>query len=150
MAEEMEIEAEPEVVEVAELTVVDALKEVLKKALIHNGLKRGLHECVKALDRGQGRLCCLAKDCDNEEYSRLVQALVDESNARAAQQGVPPCHLVMVDSGTELGEWCGLVKLDAEGELRKAVRCSCAVVTEFGEETPALGVVLNYVRSEEA
>jgi hypothetical protein len=31
-------------VEVAELSVPDALKEVLKKALIFDGLRRGLHE----------------------------------------------------------------------------------------------------------
>jgi len=53
----------------------------------------------------------------------------------------------MVDSGKELGEWCGLVKYDADGSARKAVRTSCAVITNFGEETPALNVVLNYVRN---
>ena len=36
--------AETEEVEVEEMGVLDALKEVLKKALVHDGLSRGLHE----------------------------------------------------------------------------------------------------------
>lgn len=36
--------ASPEVTEVKEISVLDALKEVLKKALIFDGLRRGLHE----------------------------------------------------------------------------------------------------------
>jgi small subunit ribosomal protein S12e len=82
----------------------------------------------------------LAKNCDHDEYVRLVQALCDESGV----------HLIMVDSGTDLGEWCGLAKLNADGTPRKVVRCSCAVITDFGEETPALSVVLKYVKSQKA
>ena len=59
-------------VEVQEMSVLDALKEVLKKALIHDGLRKGLHECAKALDRRSARLCCLSKSCDNEEYTKLI------------------------------------------------------------------------------
>lgn len=33
------------------MTVEDALQEVLKRALVHDGLARGLREAVKALDR---------------------------------------------------------------------------------------------------
>ena len=55
----------------------------------------------------------------------------------------------MVDEGKELGEWCGLAKLNADGTPRKVVRCSCAVVTDFGEDTPALNVVLNFVKSQQ-
>ena len=37
----------------------------------------------------------------------------------------------------------------ADGTVRKAVRCSVAVVTDFGEDSAALSVVLNYVKSQE-
>ena len=36
--------AAAEEVEVKEMGVLDALKEVLKNALVHDGLSRGLHE----------------------------------------------------------------------------------------------------------
>ncbi|CAE7687082.1 RPS12 [Symbiodinium microadriaticum] len=128
-----------EVVEEGEMGVLDALKEVFKKAALYDGLRRGIHECAKALDRRAARLCCLAKDCDHEEYVRLIQALCDESGV----------HLIMVDSGKEIGEWCGLAKLNEDGTSRKVVRTSCAVITEYGEETPALNVVLKYVQSQQ-
>lgn len=137
-------EEEEVVVAESELSVIDALKIVLKKALIFDGLRRGLHESVKSLDRGSARLCILAKNCDNEEYKKLVQALCAENNV----------HLIMADSGKEMAEWCGIVKLDKaknvkEKEKEKATpRCSVAVITDFGEETPALNVVLNYVKSQ--
>ena len=70
---------------------------------------------------------------------RLIQALCDESGV----------HLIMVDSGKEIGEWCGLAKLNEDGTSRKTVRTSCAVITEYGEETPALNVVLKYLQSQQ-
>ncbi|KAK2084843.1 hypothetical protein P7K49_037876 [Saguinus oedipus] len=41
-----------------------ALQEVLKTALIHEGLARGIHEAAKALDKRQARLCAPASNCD--------------------------------------------------------------------------------------
>ena len=125
-------------VEVQEMSVLDALKDVLKRALIHRGLKRGLREVAKALDSRTAKLCCLAKDCDNAEYSRLVRALCDEGGV----------NLIMVDEGKQLGEWAGLCKIDRDGEATKVVRCSAACVTEFGEDTHALSVLLNYLKSQ--
>merc|ERR1711971_937735 len=134
--EEMAEEVEEEV---AEMNVLDALKEVLKKALIHDGLRKGLHECAKALDRRSARLCCLAKDCENEEYKKLIRALCAEGDV----------SVIMVDSGKDLGAWCGLAKLEEDGSVKKAVRTSCAVITEFGEETRALTVLLDYLQKQQ-
>jgi len=118
--------------------IIECLKQVLKKSLIYDGLRRGLHESVKALDRGTGKLCVLSKTCDNDEYTRLVKALCTEGS-------IP---LIVADDGKLLGEWVGLAKLTGEGTVRKAVRCSVAVITDFGEETPELTFVLNYVRTQ--
>ena len=135
MSDDAEVVAAPEV---KEMSVLDALKEVLKKALIHDGLKKGLHECARVLDLRQARLCCLSSSCDNAEYVKLVRALCAEGEV----------HLIMVDDGKDLGAWCGMAKLDAEGAVRKAVRCSVAVITDFGEETPALTVLLDYLKNQ--
>jgi small subunit ribosomal protein S12e len=94
------------------------------------------HRCVKALDRGTARLCCLAKDCENPEYTRLVKALCEEGGV----------HIIMVNSRAQLGQWAGLCKIDAEGEATKVVPCSCAVVTDFGTDSPALTVLLEHLR----
>ena len=97
-----------------------------------------LSRCAKALDKHTAKLCCLAKDCDNPEYTKLVRALCEEGGV----------NLVMVDTGKQLGEWCGLCKIDEEGEATKVVRCSCAVITEFGEESQALNVLLEFLKDQ--
>mmetsp|Transcript_59374 Transcript_59374/g.134405 ORF Transcript_59374/g.134405 Transcript_59374/m.134405 type:complete len:143 (-) Transcript_59374:272-700(-) len=130
--------AAEEVVEVKEMNVLDALKQVLKNALVHDGLRRGLHECAKALDMKTAKLCCLAKDCDNPEYTKLVRALCEEGGV----------HLLEVDTGKQLGEYAGLCKINDEGEATKVVRCSCAVVTEFGEETQAFSVLMDFLNNQ--
>jgi small subunit ribosomal protein S12e len=105
--------------------------------MIHGGLKKGLHECAKALDRRSARLCCLAKNCENDEYKKLIKALCAESEV----------HVVMVENNKELGAWCGLSKLSDDGSVKKAVRTSCAVVTDFGQESRALEVLLDFLKT---
>ena len=97
-----------------------------------------LTRCAKALDTKAAKLCCLAKDCDNAEYTKLVQALCEEGSV----------NLIMVETGKALGEMCGLCKIDENGEATKVVRCSCAVVTDFGEEGRALDVLLEYLKNQ--
>jgi small subunit ribosomal protein S12e len=118
------------------MDVFTALKEVLKKALIHDGVARGLHECAKALDRRTAHLCVLAENCDEPAYKRLVEALCAEHNI----------NLIKVPDSKQLGEWVGLCKLDKEAKPRKVVGASCVVVKDFGEESEALTVLLDFFR----
>ena len=53
-------------------------QEVLKQALIADGLARGLRESAKALDKRQALLCVLSENCDEPMYKKLVTALCME------------------------------------------------------------------------
>jgi len=82
------------------MSVLDALKGVLKISLIHDGLARGLREATKALDRRQAHMCVLNEACEEEAYKKLVVALCGEHK-------IP---LIKVPDGKQLGEWAGLCK----------------------------------------
>jgi len=144
MADEDEMpptETTEEVAEEAAPVVMDvetALKVVLKNALIHDGLSRGLHECAKALDKQKGQLCVLSASCNEPAYTKLVEAL-------CAEHGV---NLMKISDGKQLGEWVGLAKLDAEGQPKKVVGCSCCVVTDYGESSEALNVLQDHFKSQ--
>jgi small subunit ribosomal protein S12e len=130
-------EAAPAVVEEAvavpreAMDINTAVQVVLKKALAHDGLARGLHEAARAIEKGQGQLCILADDCNQPDYKKLIEALCAEQNV----------NLISVPENKQLGQWAGLCKIDPEGEARKVVGCSCAVVTDYGEETEGLAVL---------
>ena len=55
-----------------------AIQEVLKQALIADGLARGVREAAKALDKRQALLCILAENCDEPLYKKLITALCME------------------------------------------------------------------------
>ncbi len=132
-----EIEVEAESGKKGQMGVEEALKEVLKRSMIHDGLARGLREGAKALDRRQAHLAVLSESCDQEEYKKLVEALCSEHN-------IP---LIKVGDAKKLGEWSGLCSIDREGNPRKVVGCSCVVVTNFGEDSTARGVLLDYFQT---
>lgn len=154
------------------MSVLDALKGVLKIALIHDGLARGLREAAKALDRRQAHMCVLNESCEEEAYKKLVIALCSEHK-------IP---LIKVPDGKMLGEWVGLCMLlthprkplrelsffciccelrfltgwgkitgvlDREGNPRKVVNCSCVVLRDWGEESQERSVLLNYFQTEQ-
>ena len=108
-----------------------ALREVLKSAFIHDGLSRGHHQTINALNKRQtvfGPLfCILAENCKNTPYKNLVEALCRRNR-------IP---ILTVPDNVELGEYAILTKLNADGKKRKVVRCSSLVVSDWGKEGPA-------------
>ena len=105
---------------------------MLRTALVHDGLVRGLREVVRALDKRKAHLCVLADNCDEKNYTKLIEALCKEANV----------HLVRVPDNMQLGQWVGLCKIDKEGEARRIVKCSSCVVADFGVNSEALKVLL--------
>ncbi|KAH9447975.1 hypothetical protein MJO28_011530 [Puccinia striiformis f. sp. tritici] len=55
--EEVEVTKEADAPKGGQMSVDDALKKVLKTALVHDGLAQGLRESAKALDKRQAHLC---------------------------------------------------------------------------------------------
>ncbi|XP_063351144.1 small ribosomal subunit protein eS12-like [Pelmatolapia mariae] len=73
------------------MDVNTALPEVLKTALIHDGLARGIREAAKALDKRQAHLCVLAANCDEPMYVMLVEALCAEHQINLIKQSCRRC-----------------------------------------------------------
>lgn len=124
--------------QVGNLSYEEALQQVLKKSLVHDGLARGLRECVKALDSKKGQLCILAESCDEKEYVRLIEALCAEYSI----------NLIKIADSKNLGEMIGLCKIDREGNARKVVGCSCAVICDYGEDSIAKKILLESLNKE--
>ena len=106
-----------------ELVAVAVDEAVLRQALIHDGLARGLREVVAALERGDAIFCLLAKDCDEPQYVKLVEALCAMRNIM----------LIRVPEGKMIGQWAGLCKIARDGTPRKVIRCSACVVKSVGK-----------------
>jgi small subunit ribosomal protein S12e len=85
----------------------------------------------------QAHLAVLAESCDSKPYNQLIEALCAEHNI----------NLIKIADGKTLGEWAGLCVLDREGNARKVVGASCVVVKDYGEESEALSVLLDYFKT---
>lgn len=121
------------------MNVNTALRHVLREALYVDGLARGIDESAKALDKKKGKMCVLAKDCEEANYTKLVEALCKEQE----------CPLVKVDDKKVLGEMAGLCKIDKDGKARKVVQCSCVVIHNFGKDTPARDFLITQLKKTE-
>ena len=62
------------------MDINEALRRVLKAAIVADGLVRGLRETAKALDKRHAHLCILATNCEEALYIKLVEALCQEHN----------------------------------------------------------------------
>ncbi len=84
----------------------------------------------------QAQLCILADDTDSPDYKKLIEALCAERNV----------NLISVPTKLQLGEIAGLCRIDSDGNAKNVVACSCAVVTDYGEESEGLSVLQEYLK----
>lgn len=137
----VEVEVAAETVAPGSMSFEDALRGVLKKALIHDGLARGLREASKALSSRQAEICILCDAVTEESYIRLIEALCNEP-----EEKIP---LVKVSDAKKLGEWAGLCQLDREGNARKVVGCGVVVIKNWGETSEERTFLLNSFASQQ-
>jgi hypothetical protein len=80
-------------------------------------------------------MCFLAKDCDNPGYQKIIMFLCTEAKV----------SLIEVETRELLGELCGMVKVTSDGEeyKYKVVKCSVAVITDYGDESSELQRIVN-------
>ncbi|KAJ9135592.1 hypothetical protein P3X46_032758 [Hevea brasiliensis] len=122
------------------MDLMTALQLVLRKSLAHGGLIRGLHEGAKVIEKHAAQLCVLcngSEDCNQPDYVKLVKGLCADHDV----------GLLTIPSRKTLSEWASLCKIDSEGKARKVVGCSCVVVQDYGEESEALSVVQQHIKS---
>ena len=113
-----------------------AVRGVLKKAIIVDGVIPGIHAVAKHIEAGKAQMVFLAACTNEPAYKKLMQALCTEKD-------VP---LVEVPDNKALGEWCGLCKLDEDGKPRKVVGAGVACVTDFGEEGQAYEFLMKAIK----
>merc|ERR1712217_21553 len=118
------------------LNLIIAVKDILKNAS-YDGLSRGLREAIRTIERGTAWLCILAESCDSNFYNEIIEALCKENKV----------NVIRVNSANDLGTWCGLGKIDSEGNVKKVVKCSCAVVTDIREQSKSLEILEKYIKS---
>jgi small subunit ribosomal protein S12e len=119
------------------MDVATALQEFAKQSTASRHIARGLNESARALDQRKAVLCLLASNCNEANYIKLIEALCSEHQ-------IP---LIKVDDNQVLGQWVGLCKYDEDGEAKKIVKCSCAVITAWGQDTEAQTVIKGHIAS---
>ncbi|XP_036354936.1 40S ribosomal protein S12-like [Octopus sinensis] len=97
----------------------ESVQKLFQAASLENKLVCGLNQCVKALqDFEAPELCFLAADCDKPEYVKLIQAFCKTKNV----------DLLTFPQRAKLGQFCGLFRMDRDGEIIHSVGCSCALI----------------------
>jgi small subunit ribosomal protein S12e len=119
------------------MDVTTALQQFCKQSVSSRVVARGLNEAARALDQRKAVVCLLASNCNEDNYVKLIEALCNEHQ-------IP---LIRVDDNAILGQWVGLCKYDEEGEPKKIVKCSCAVITAWTADTEAQNTIKSHVSS---
>ena len=107
-------------------------QSVINSSLNSRTAYKGLKEATRTITQGNAEVVFLATDVNEKEYKNLIEAICKEQKTA----------LINVDSKEILGQWCGLSKIDDEGEVVRARSCGVVAIkkipgTEAGEKLKA-------------
>ena len=107
-------------------------QSVINSSVNSRTAKKGLKEAARTIAQGHAEVVFLATDVNEKEFINLIENLCKEQKTA----------LINVDSKEILGQWCGLSKIDDEGEVVRARACGVVAIkkipsTEAGEKLKA-------------
>merc|ERR1711988_600415 len=95
--------------------LITALRQVVTKAIVYDGISCGFNESVRAISRGSAQLCILVASCDDPSYCKVAEALCQKHRV----------NTILVEDAITLGQLCGSFKSKRMTDLSKIGRCSC-------------------------
>lgn len=99
----------------------------------------GLKQVTRSVAQGQSAVVFLASDVGEKPYKDLIEAICRENKTA----------LINVDSKEILGQWCGLAKVDEEGEVVKARSCGCVSIRLL-PNSPAGEKLKDFIKNNQA
>jgi small subunit ribosomal protein S12e len=123
------------------MTDVEAtdFQSVIQQTVSQRNAWMGLKEVTKSVAQGKSACVFLANDVGEAQYKALVEAICRENKTA----------LINVDSKEILGQWCGLAKLDEEGEVVKARSCGCVSIKQL-PNSPAGEKLKEFIKTASA
>jgi len=94
------------------------IQAVVQQSLASRNAKLGLKEVARLVAQGNAAACLLASDVSEKEYKAVIEGLCRENKT----------PLLNVDSKEILGQWCGLSKVDDEGEVVRSRSCGVMAI----------------------
>jgi len=96
-------------------------QSVISSCLNARQASRGLKEATRAIAQGNAECVFLATDVNEKEYKALIEGICREQKTA----------LINVDSKEILGQWCGLSKIDEEGEVVRSRSCGVVALRKI-------------------
>jgi len=94
------------------------IQAVVQQSLAQRNAKLGLKEVARLVAQGNAAACLLATDVSEKEYKAVIEGLCKENKT----------PLLNVDSKETLGLWCGLSRVDDEGEVTRSRSCGVMAI----------------------
>ncbi|EAR89591.1 40S ribosomal protein S12 (macronuclear) [Tetrahymena thermophila SB210] len=102
----------------------EVLAKVIKSSNCQDAISKGLHEVLRTIEAKQALFVCVAEDCDQGNYVKLVKALCAKNEIK----------YVSVPKRASLGEYLGHFTANAKGEIKKVKGCSSLAIRKYAPE----------------